>query len=176
MNSVFVVEGIHDEMRIKSIYPSAQVVITNGREVSQQTIEMIQELSRTNDIIIFTDPDYPGEKIRELIATAVPTAKHAFLRKKDAISKNHKKVGIEHASRKCIEESLATVYTPIQGPDQITMQDLFELGLNGRPESAQLRELVSSKLNMGRPNTKTFLKRLNMFQISKEELMKLCQK
>ena len=34
MNSVIVVEGIHDEMKIKSVYPDANVVITNGREIS----------------------------------------------------------------------------------------------------------------------------------------------
>ena len=30
MNSVIVVEGIHDEMKIKSVYPEANIVITNG--------------------------------------------------------------------------------------------------------------------------------------------------
>ena len=91
MPSVIVVEGLHDKIRIESIYPDAQIVITNGSEISSKTIELIQSLSQTNEIIIFTDPDSPGEKIRNEIALAVPTAKHAFLRKKDAISKNKKK-------------------------------------------------------------------------------------
>ena len=69
MSSVIVVEGIHDEMRIKEIYPSANVVTTNGREISEATLNFIVELSKTNEIIIFTDPDTPGEKIRERIAS-----------------------------------------------------------------------------------------------------------
>lgn len=176
MNSVIVVEGIHDEMRIKSIYPSAFIVCTNGREISKDTIDLLQKLSVSNEIIIFTDPDYPGEKIREIIAGAVPTAKHAFLRKKDAISKNKKKVGIEHASKECIIDSLQHIYAQNTGLDTISMNDLFEFGLNGSLNSASLRAHISDELNIGQPNAKTFLKRLNMLQITKEELYQLCQK
>lgn len=176
MNSVIVVEGIHDEMRIRSIYPSAFIVCTNGREISKDTIELLQKLSVSNEIIIFTDPDYPGEKIREIIAGAVPTAKHAFLRKKDAISKNKRKVGIEHASKECIIDSLQHIYAQKTGLNTISMADLFELGLNGSLNSAFLRAHISEVLNIGQPNAKTFLKRLNMLQITKEELYQLCQK
>ena len=52
MNSVIVVEGIHDEMKIKSVYPDANVVITNGREISDKTIDLIKTLSLNNEIII----------------------------------------------------------------------------------------------------------------------------
>ena len=67
MNSVIVVEGIHDEMKIKSVYPKANVIITNGREISDSTLDMIKKISETNEIIIFTDPDSPGEAIRRRI-------------------------------------------------------------------------------------------------------------
>lgn len=170
MSNIIIVEGIHDEMRLKSIYPELSVVTTNGREVEKSTIAMIQELSKQNEIIIFTDPDTPGEKIRQIITDAVPTAKQAFLRKKDCISKNKKKVGIEHASKECIIEALSHVYEPTFSEDTISLKDLYELGFNGAPQSAILREKVSELLNIGRPNAKTFLKRLNLIQITKEQL------
>ena len=176
MNNVIVVEGIHDEMKIKSVYPNANVVITNGREISDQTIDLIKTLSINNEIIIFTDPDAPGEAIRKRITDAVPTAKQAFLRKKDAISKNKKKVGIEHASKEVIIESLENVYTYNELNESITMSDLYNLGLNGFPNSKILRDRISEYLNIGMPNAKTFLKRLNLIQISLEELKELCQK
>ena len=176
MNNVIVVEGIHDEMKIKSVYPNANVVITNGREISDQTIDLIKTLSINNEIIIFTDPDAPGEAIRKRITDAVPTAKQAFLRKKDAISKNKKKVGIEHASKEVIIESLENVYTYNELNESITMSDLYNLGLNGFPNSKILRDKISEHLNIGMPNAKTFLKRLNLIQISLEELKELCQK
>ena len=160
MTSVIVVEGLHDKNRIESVYPNAHVVITNGSEISDDTIKMIQTLSKTNQIIIFTDPDSPGEKIRNQIALAIPSAYHAFLRKKDSISKNGKKVGIEHASKECIIESLSNVYSNQQEEDTITLQDIYELHLMGMPNSSNLREKLSDELNIGKPNAKTFLKRV----------------
>ena len=130
MSSVIVVEGIHDEMKIKSVYPDANVVITNGSEISKITLDLIKKLSETNEIIIFTDPDSPGEAIRKRITEVVPNAKQAFLRKKDAISKNKKKVGIEHATKEIIVDSLENVYTFTESNNNITMSDLFNLGLN----------------------------------------------
>ena len=35
---------------------------------------------------------------------------------------------------------------------------------------------ISEYLNIGKPNAKTFLKRINLIQISFEELKELCQK
>ncbi|MDE6408379.1 MAG: ribonuclease M5 [Anaeroplasmataceae bacterium] len=176
MPSVIVVEGLHDKIRIESVYPNANVVITNGSEISDSTIKMLQALSKTNQIIIFTDPDSPGEKIRNQVASAVPSAYHAFLRKKDSISRNGKKVGIEHASKECIIESLSKVYSNQQEEDTITLQDIYELGLMGMPNSADVREKLSDELNIGKPNAKTFLKRVNMLQIKKEVLRELCRK
>lgn len=176
MSSVIVVEGLHDKIRIESIYPNANIVITNGSEVSKTTIKMIQALSKTNEIIIFTDPDSPGERIRNLIASAIPTALHAFLRKKDSISSNGKKVGIEHASKEAIIESLAHLYSNNVIEDTITLQDMYDLGLIGFSNSSRLRESIANQYNIGRPNAKTFLKRVNMLQIKKEDLEKLCQK
>ena len=170
MASIIVVEGIHDVARLKAIYPNCNCVITNGREIDPSTIEYIKELSKTHEIIIFTDPDAPGERIRNIITEAIPNAKQAFLRKKDCISNNKKKVGIEHASPEAIINALDNVYSPIYNKDVITMNELFELGLNGNSNSAVLRDKISDYLNIGKPNCKTFLRRLNLLQIDIDKL------
>ena len=173
MASIIVVEGVHDVARLKAIYPDCNCVITNGREIDKSTIDYIKELSKTHEIIIFTDPDSPGERIRSIINDAVPNAKQAFLRKRDCISNNKKKVGIEHASKDVIIEALDNVYSPTSNEDVITMNELFELGLNGYSNSAILRDKISDYLNIGKPNCKTFLRRLNLLQINKEELKEI---
>lgn len=170
---IIVVEGIHDVSKIKSVYPNCNCIITNGREISQETINCIKELSKTNQIIVFTDPDTPGERIRDLISKEVKNCKHAFLRKKDCISKNRKKVGIEHADSEAIKEALSNVYSNEYSKETITNTDLYELGLNGGKNSGILRDKISDMLNIGKPNCKTFLKRLNLLQITYEELKKL---
>ncbi len=173
---VIVVVGYHDESKIKSVYKDAFCVVTNGSEISVETINFIKELSKNNRIIIFTDPDYPGERIRNIIANEVSNVSHAFLNKKDCISKNNKKVGIEHASSEAIIEALSKIYKEDKIKNNITNQDLFALGLNGNVNSHILREKISDKLNIGNPNAKLFLKRINLLGLTKEELEDLiCQ-
>lgn len=167
---IIVVEGTHDEIKVKAAFPDAECIITNGSEISNETILFIKEMSKKHRIIVFTDPDSPGEKIRSIITDAVPNASHAFLRKKECISNNKKKVGIEHASIEAIKEALATVYTPSKNKETITLNDLYSLGLNGDKDSAIYREKISDILNIGKPNAKTFLKRLNLLQITRKEL------
>lgn len=176
MQDIIVVEGIHDIERIKSVYKDANCIITNGREIDPKTIETIKKLSNDHRIIIFTDPDTPGEKIRQIINDNVPNAYNAFLRKKDCISHNRKKVGIEHASKEAIIAALDSLYQNRDIAPSITMGELYSLGLNGNANSKLLRDKVSDYLNIGTPNCKTFLGRLNLMQITKEKLEEiLCQ-
>ena len=172
-NQIIVVEGIHDQMRIQSLFKDCHVVITHGREISQETIDMLITLSKNNDIILFLDPDGPGEKIRNIITNAIPNAKQAFMPKYKCISNNRKKVGIEHASDEDIIQALNKVYTPNSVKGNITINDLYSLGLIGSDYSMKLRDEVSLRLNIGKPNAKTFLKRINLYSITLEELKDL---
>ncbi|MBO5541838.1 MAG: DUF4093 domain-containing protein, partial [Acholeplasmatales bacterium] len=106
----------------------------------------------------------------------VPNCKHAFIRKKDAHSSNNKKLGVEHATKEVIIECLENVYENNTSNETITNLDLFDLGLTGKKDSALLRDKISDKLNIGRPNNKTFLKRLNLIGITRKNLEEIiCQ-
>ena len=177
MSDIIVVEGLHDEIKIKSVYPDAFCVITNGSEISDETLKYIKKLSESHGIIIFTDPDSPGERIRSEVLRVVPDAKCAFIHKRDAISHNKKKVGVEHATKEMIKLSLEPIYNKEnKKSNNITNNDLFMLGLNGSKSSAKLREIISDKLNIGRPNNKSFLKRINQIGLTLIELRELlCQ-
>lgn len=173
MEDIIVVEGTHDEIKIKSVYPNAQCVVTNGSQISEDTLKYIKELSKTHNIIIMTDPDYPGERIRNKVLEVVPNASHAFIRKPECISKNKKKVGIEHASKECIVESLQNVYNYETNEDVITIQALYKFNLTGSKDSQIRRDKISDYLNIGKPNAKTFLKRLNLLKIDEEKLKEI---
>ena len=168
-NEVVIVEGLHDLERLKSIYKDIDVLITNGSEIDKYLPQII-EISKKRDIILFLDPDYPGERIRKIIQQHIPNAKNAFLKKNLAISKNHKKVGIEHAKKEDIIEALESVLSPSETTGEITYLELYDLGLFGNENSAKLRDEVCLKLNIGHTNGKTFLKRINMFNISIETI------
>lgn len=165
MNQVIVVEGKNDYSKIKEVYKDAVIVTTNGREISQDTLNLIKKYSIDNEIILFLDPDSPGEQIRKKILEAVPNASNAFLIKKEGISKNKKKVGIEHASNEAIKNALSNIYRSEKTEANISMSDLYNLKLIGLENSKELRNYISDKLNIGRPNAKTFLNRINSFNI-----------
>lgn len=174
-SQIIVVEGIHDVARVKEAYPDVSCVITNGSEISEETIKLIKELSLKNEIVIFTDPDYPGERIRKRISEAVPNATQAFLKKSLCISKNHKKVGIEHASVEDIKDSLNKLIRPNKQVTRLKTIDLVELGLTGTPNAEKKRDSISMRLNIGCPNTKSFILRIQMLGITYDELKKLVE-
>ena len=168
-NEIVVVEGMHDLERLKSIYTDIDVLITNGSEIDKY-LPTIIEASKKRDIVLFLDPDYPGERIRKKISSVIPNAKHAFLKKDLAISKSGKKVGIEHAKKEDIIEALNNCLTPVETGEKITYLELYNLGLFGNNNSQKLRDKVCLKLNLGHTNGKTFLKRINMFNIDIETI------
>ena len=167
---IVVVEGEHDKALLKSIYPNLNVMITNGSEVSQEFINTIKELSLDHDIILFLDPDYPGERIRSLIENNVPNVKHAFIKKEKAKDDRKHKVGVEHASKEDIIASLDNLLTPSVNKGSLTISDLYELGFIGSDDSSKLRNALEDKYPIGHTNGKSLLKRLNYLGIKKEEL------
>lgn len=171
IKEVIVVEGKADTMKIKQAV-EADTIETNGMEISPDTLELIAHAQQKRGVIIFTDPDFPGNKIRQIISEHVPGCKHAFLAKKAALPKaENRSVGIEHASPSAIREALAHVYEPYEQTEtEITCQDLIVYGLIGGSEARKRREALGETLHIGYANGKQLLHRLQMFQITKNEL------
>ncbi len=175
-NEVIVVEGIHDQERISRLYSEATIITTNGSEISVDTINTLITLSKTHDIILLLDPDFPGERIRSTILSYIPNCKQAFIPKHLAISNNKKKVGIEHASDSTIKEALNNLLTPSNKESKITYSMLIANQLAGSNESKIIRDAISKHLNIGQPNAKTFLKRINLLGLSIDDLLDILDK
>lgn len=169
-NEVIVVEGKNDKSRLLQIYPDLNVVTTNGSEISNETLEMIKELSKTHKIILFLDPDYPGERIREKINSYVDGCDNVFLEKKLAVDNRKHKVGIEHASFSDIKKALENRISYSTKSNKFSMREMFDLGLVGQADSVKKREYLAEVLHVGNPNGKTLLKRLNYIGLGIEEV------
>ena len=171
IKEIIIVEGKNDTNTLKQ-FVECDTIETQGTHLSKATLQLIKQVSETRGIIIFTDPDAPGEMIRTKINQFVPNAKNAFIMKEKA--RTTKKVGIEHASKEDIIESLKHVVTYKSDYEKtISMEDFIDLGLNGQVNSASLREAVGNVLFLGKCNAKQLLKRLNMLQINKEQLERI---
>lgn len=81
IKEIIVVEGRDDTTTIKRAV-DADTIETNGSAVSKETIEKVRLAQDTRGVIIFTDPDFPGEKIRKIVSDHVPGCKHAFIKKR----------------------------------------------------------------------------------------------
>lgn len=173
---IIVVEGRDDTRRLKEIDPRIETIETNGSAINQETLSLIQKAHNLRGVIVFTDPDYPGQRIRSIIQEAIPTVQHAFLTRKEAISKkNRKSLGIEHASTESIQKALKNVYTVSSlGTDsmeeEITNECLLYYHLIGHDNSSILRNQLTEELNIGHVNGKQLLKRLNMFHIKRSDI------
>ena len=167
IKEVIVVEGSHDSDTLKK-YFECDTIETHGLALDEETVSLLKEVNEKRGIIIFTDPDTPGNKIRNIINEAIPNAKNAFVVKKDA--KTSKKVGIEHASKEVLEEALNNLVTYSDVNPTLTMQDMFELGLSGKKDSQKKRDKISKRFHLGKANTKTLLKRINYALLTKEEI------
>lgn len=166
--SLIVVEGKTDKDLIES-FLECDIVTTNGSEVSRETIDYLKEASKHRPIIVLTDPDSPGKRIRDILNENIPGLLHAYVPKEKCIK--HHKVGVAESSRKVIEEALANLIPAGRGVgSDITSADLFELGLLGSEGSTALRHRIGLSLHLGHTNGKTLLKRCQELGISKKEL------
>lgn len=172
LKEVIVVEGYHDLAKLKEINPTWDIVITNGSEVSQTTLDELKTLNKNRGLILFLDPDMQGERIRRLINDYVGDTLHAFLPKHQCISKNKKKVGIEHASVKHIRDAIINVKSgTYKARKDIELIDLYQWGLIGNPDSKIKRKRISEQFGIGLCNGKSLCRKLNMFNIDKDEVI-----
>ncbi|WP_246946008.1 ribonuclease M5 [Bacillus pinisoli] len=169
IKEIIVVEGKDDTVAIQRAV-SADTIETNGSAINEETLQKIKLAQEKRGVIILTDPDYPGEKIRKTISQSVPGCKHAFIQKNDAQDKRKKKVGVEHASIEVIRQALSSVQQEwIETHEEIGWDELVYLGLVAGNQAKKRRERLGMLLKIGYTNGKQLHKRLQMFQITREQ-------
>ncbi|MBQ3295595.1 MAG: ribonuclease M5 [Erysipelotrichaceae bacterium] len=170
IKELIVVEGKNDTRRLQSFF-AVETIETHGLGLKKETIELIRNANDKRGVILFLDPDTPGEKIRKRLNEEIPGLKNAFILKEDGRTK--KKVGIEHASKEVLEEALNNLVTYTDSRQSLSLEEFYELGLGGAEDSSSRREKVYRHFHLGKCNGKTLFKRLNMLGIEKAEIEKI---
>jgi ribonuclease M5 len=169
IKEVIVVEGRDDTAAIKRAV-NADTIETGGSAINEKTIEKIRLAQQKRGVIIFTDPDYQGERIRKIISRAVPGCKHAFITQEDGRKRGD--IGVENASPETIIRALSEVRTEMaETAGEITFDDLITFRLTSGPDSKERRLKLGEALGIGYANAKQLLQRLNAFQISRDEFV-----
>ncbi len=166
-NAVVVVEGKDDTIRLKQFFPGIETIETNGSDVPETVLTQLRELATKREIIVLTDPDLNGERIRRLVTAAVPTAKQAFIsRKEGEPQKKGSSLGVEHASKEALAKALSGLHENKKPSSDLTKEKYQKLGLTSGSNSRKLREQVGIKLRIGYGNAKQFYQRLQTFGVS----------
>ena len=170
IKEIIVVEWRDDTNRVKEAV-ECDTFETNGSAITKKKIDRLKILNKKRGIIVLTDPDYAGKRIRSIIEKNIPTAKHAYISNKKAVDSKGK-IGIEAAKKEDIIEALKKHYTPlIENKNDIKNNLLIDLELVGSDLAKKRREKLCEKLNIEYTNAKGLLNKLNMYGISKEKLM-----
>lgn len=170
INSLIVVEGKTD-IDFLSSFIDADFYSVNGSAVEEKDYEFINKYLSCGNVIVLTDPDFPGIQIRNKIKEKCPKVQDAFVRKEVSIKKN--KVGVAESTKDEILNALKNARNfeaKSDNKNDITVVDLYELGLTGSKNSFEKRKYLSEYFKIGFNNSKSFLKRINMLKISKKEL------
>ena len=171
IKEVIVVEGKKDTEKIQ-LAVEASTIETQGLALEEETLDLIEHAHKKQGVIVFTDPDYPGETIRKKISARIPGVKHAFIRVDEGTPKHKGTLGIEHASIETIQKALAGLYEIVE-TDQVKISKKFlrKHGLMGGKHSKALRMKLGEALRIGYTNSKQLQKRLSLFNISEEKVL-----
>ena len=169
LKEVLVVEGKMDTVAISKAL-EADTIETGGFTLAPYTLKQIEAAYKKRGIIILTDPDGAGERIRRYLTERFPDAGQTFIPKYQATA--HNDVGVEQAQPEAILAALSKVrHHEYRPQNEFTANDLFQHDLNGSPRASARRDALGAALGIGYGNAKKFLERLNHYGVSREEFL-----
>ena len=161
IKEVIVVEGKDDVAAVKKAV-DAEMIAVGGFGINARVIARIKEAQKRKGVIVLTDPDFAGEKIRKI--------KHAYISQEDGIKDDD--IGVENATPEVIIEALNRAKITLEEKvETFDAQDMFYFGLNGDPNAKARRIKLGNKLGIGYGNANQMLSRLNNYGITKEEFI-----
>ncbi len=160
IKETIIVEGKFDKERVKRVC-SAPIICTDGFELfkSKRMTETIRRLAETTGIIVLTDSDRAGFKIRNHIKNCVGgrgTVKHAYIPSLKGKEKRKDKPGKEgllgvegmddEVIRLAIEKAAATAAP--EASELLTKSEMYKDGVSGRDGSFELRQKILARMKL----------------------------
>lgn len=192
IKEVIVVEGKYDKIKLSQI-TNAAIICTDGFQIykNNQMIAFLKKMAEDCGVILFTDSDSAGFRIRNFIKNKLAgcNVKHAYI--PDCVGKEKRKakpskqglLGVEGVSDEMITEALLRCGATISDEEnmlekqfcKLSKSDLFFLGLSGGENSKEKRNALLKKLHLpSHMSSNTLLDVLNTMlangMITEEEL------
>ena len=162
IKEAIVVEGRYDKNTLCQIV-DAPILETSGFGIfkDKKQMDLLRKVAKVRGLIVFTDADGAGFVIRNHIKSAIPGQylKHAYTpdimgkERRKASPGKEGKLGVEGMRPEVIIDALRKAGATIEGEDvpscqQITKQDLMELGLSGGADASAKRLALLKKLDL----------------------------
>ena len=177
LNQTVIVEGKYDKIRLSALI-DAPILQTDGFAVfkDKEKQQLIRRLAAKNGILVLTDSDSAGFRIRSFISGCVPPEKvwHAYIpdilgkeRRKTEHSKEGK-LGVEGMKTEALVEALNKAGVLCEEENEkperrlITVTDLYEDGFSGGVNSRANKAALLKYLDLPeRLSTSSLLQVLN---------------
>ncbi len=178
IKEAIVVEGKYDKNTLSQLVDTA-VFQTDGFGVmnNKELLGFLRQVAQTRGLIILTDSDGAGFVIRNYLKGALPKerVRHAYIpdiygkEKRKAAPGKEGKLGVEGMPPEVLLEVLRNAGATFEDGTEmirrapITKLDLYELGLNGTPDSKANRLALLKKLRLPeRMSANAMLEALNV--------------
>ncbi len=164
IDETIIVEGVYDKIKL-SRFIDAAIIVTHGFCVfsDKRILESIRKMANETGIVILTDSDSAGFKIRNYIKQSLPEdrVKHAYVPDIKGKEKRKKEpgkeglLGVEGINDDIILETLKNAGCTINGSAtepkagrEITKADLYKAGLSGGASSSEKRRQLAVTLGI----------------------------
>lgn len=160
ISQAIVVEGKYDKIKLSSFIDGV-IIATNGFGIykDKEIVRLIRFYAQRQGIIVLTDSDTAGFRIRGHIKSIVPDGKIINIYAPEILGKEKRKskpskegkLGVEginvHILRDLFEKSGISGEL-VENHDPVTNMDFYELGLTGHKNSSSLRDKVLKELDL----------------------------
>lgn len=162
VKEAIIVEGKYDKIKLSGFLDSF-IFVADGFSIfnSKKDQQTIKTLAEKTGIVILTDSDSAGIKIRNFIKQLVPKeqVKHAYIpevhgkERRKTVAGKEGLLGVEGITEDIITEALIKSGCTVCGKSEVeksklTKTDFFQMGLSGGEKSAELRKALALKLGL----------------------------
>lgn len=186
LEQAVIVEGKYDKIKLASVV-DAVIITTNGFSVikNKEKLALIRYYAMNTGIIILTDSDSAGFKIRNFLKGAIKNGKLTNVYIPDIFGKEKRKAAPSKEGKLGVEgidcDILAAAFekagiTSSEKPSRdsselITRLDMYECGLTGGENSSERRHMLLERLGMPQLLTTTGLLEILNTMMTRDEFM-----
>lgn len=187
-----IVEGVYDKIKL-SRFLDGIIIETHGFSIftDEKLKQSIKKLASETGVVILTDSDSAGFRIRNYIKQMLPedSVLHAYI--PDVQGKEKRKsapgkeglLGVEGINDDIIIDALKKAGCTLDGDKEspragraVTKADMFRLGVSGGEGSAQRRDMLALELGLPHKISSNMLLEVVNRLLTYEELCEIVQK